>query len=228
MFSIDRQKIGGIDCSFYIPAGEGPFPVVLLCEGNSDELAAGLLNSDLPPALYAHADCVWNRDYSPWPAPGVRGGGDFTGGAAAHLRFIEETLLPALYREYPALPGPAHCAAAGYSLGGLFALWAGYESAAFGAAATLSGSLWFDGWAEYAETHTPQAGTVYLSLGKSEERAGDPRVAAVGDNTRLTSELLARALGEEHVCLEWNRGGHFTGIPNRWQKAMSWLLPKLG
>ena len=228
MYHTEKRELDGRSCTFLIPEGQGPFPAVLLCGHDPAEILNGALTDDLPPVLWFSADCDWSRDYSPWPAPGVRGGADFTGGGAAHLRVLEETVLPVLRRDYPVLPGAAHLAAMGYSLGGLFALWALYQSDAFGAAASLSGSLWFDGWADYAQTHAPAPGaSVYLSLGRSEERAGDPRMGAVGDNTRRTYELLRQSQGEERVMLEWNRGGHFTGIPNRWNKALRWLLPRL-
>ena len=64
---------------------------------------------------------------------------------------------------------------------------------------------------------------LYLSLGKSEERAGDPRMASVGDNTRAVYAHFLPQLGEANIQLDWNRGGHFTGIPNRWRKALEWV-----
>jgi len=129
-----------------------------------------------------------------------------------------------LRAEYPAASDAAHCAIAGYSLGGLFALWALTQSRVFGAAASLSGSLWYDGWEAYRDGVTlPSDARVYLSLGRSEERAGDLRMAAVGDCTRRTHAWLCAQLGETQTTLDWNRGGHFTGIANRWNKAIDWL-----
>ena len=72
------------------------------------------------------------------------------------------------------------------------------------------------------------AGHARLSpLGRSEERAGNPRMASVGENTRRTYAHLVKTLGEDRVTLEWNRGGHFTGISNRWRKALEWMAANL-
>ena len=65
----------------------------------------------------------WNDDLSPWPAPAVFGNDNFGGCAARTLRFLQEEVLPGgTFRQ--AFIG-------GYSLAGLFALWAGYQTEYF-------------------------------------------------------------------------------------------------
>lgn len=224
MYQRERIILDGRLCTVFYPEGAGPFPAVCLCSGDVESLAPVLLETSRRPVLYYHVDADWERDYTPWPAPGLPGRAAFTGEAGAYLRFLTETVRPALLSAYPVCREAAQHAITGYSLGGLFALWALFQTDAFGAAASLSGSLWYDGWLGYLETHVPpQDARVYLSLGRSEERTGNPRMAAVGENTRRTYEYLVKTLGEHRTALEWNRGGHFTGIPNRWRKAMDWL-----
>ena len=61
-----------------------------------------------------------------------------------------------LRERFGALP----CIIGGYSLGGLFALWAARNTDAFTAVAAASPSLWINGWGEYAAAHpilSPQA-----------------------------------------------------------------------
>lgn len=75
----------------------------------------------------------WNRDLSPWCAPAVFGNEDFGSGAG---KTLEEVLdyVDGKGREY---------IIGGYSLAGLFALWASFESSLFSsvaAASPLSGS----------------------------------------------------------------------------------------
>jgi predicted alpha/beta superfamily hydrolase len=67
---------------------------------------------------------------------------------------------------------PSWRGVAGYSLSGLFALWALWQTDVFERAASASGSLWFPGFIDYARertmTATPDA--AYLSLGKKETK----------------------------------------------------------
>ena len=54
---------------------------------------------------------------------------------------------------------------AGYSLAGLFALWSVYQTDLFDWAASISGSLWFDGFLEFMKANTPKVKFIYFSLG---------------------------------------------------------------
>ncbi len=91
----------------------------------------------------------WDGALSPWPAEKIfRGGRDFSGGAGETLSFLERELLPAL-TESLGRAGEAPWLA-GYSLAGLFALWALFESDSFAGALSASGSLWYPGFADYA------------------------------------------------------------------------------
>ena len=73
----------------------------------------------------------------------------------------------------------------GYSLAGLFALWAAYESDVFSGIVCCSGSLWFPDWDHYVRDHVIQSKcSVYLSLGGKEEKTKNKVMAAVGDRTR--------------------------------------------
>jgi predicted alpha/beta superfamily hydrolase len=115
----------------------------------------------------------------------------------------------------------------GYSLGGLVSLYALYTCGVFGKIGSLSGSLWYDGWTEFMESNKPvdNGAKVYMSLGDREERARNPRMAKVGDCTRMAAEVLKQQLkSDENITLEWNSGGHFTEIPQRFQKAIIWLM----
>ena len=136
---------------------------------------------------------------------------------------IEHRLLPWLASRYGARP----CVLGGYSLGGLFALWASCHTSAFVAVAAASPSVWIDGWTEFAEAHAVQAVKVYLSLGDREEHCKNVRMARVGDCIRRQKVLLAAALGSENTVLEWNPGNHFHDEPQRMAKAFAWCLERM-
>ena len=177
---------------------------------------------DRPWALAVLSCGDWNRDLSPWPAPAVfRGGGDFAGGGKAWLRQIEGEALPALRAELGCPDAP--CWLAGYSLAGLFALWALYESDAFAGAVSASGSLWYPGFAEEA-LRRPLRGkpAVYLSLGDAEARTRNPVMRTVQDCT----ERLSRRYGELglETVFELNPGNHFQEPAERLAKGVRWAL----
>ncbi|MDY6333814.1 MAG: esterase, partial [Lachnospiraceae bacterium] len=110
----------------------------------------------------------------------------------------------------------------GYSLAGLFALWAVYQTDAFAGAAAASPSVWFPGFTDWMKERRPECGTVYLSLGDREERTRNPVMATVGDHIRAAYALLQ----EQGVdcTLEWNSGNHFRDNDIRTAKAFAWLI----
>ena len=211
-------------CVVRCPTGTGPWPVAYLCGGDMSEQIAQFAVDGVQ-FLLVSANADWERDYTPWPAPALPGRAPFTGEAEGYLHFLTEVLKPYIDANYPVLTDSKHTALMGYSLGGLFALWAAFQTPVFGMSASLSGSLWYQGWLDYARFHCFQSSNVYLSLGRSEEQGGSPLMRTVGDCTRETAAVLEKQLGSGSVFLEWNRGGHFTGIPNRWKKALQWLSP---
>lgn len=161
----------------------------------------------------------WNKELSPWPAPPVFGKVPFGDGADKTLEFIKAQLLPKL-RETGI--DTKYLLLGGYSLAGLFALWATYQSELFEGIVAASPSVWFPGWLDFSQSHIPQARSIYLSLGDKEEKARNPIMAQVGNAIRRQEELL-REQGVNTV-LEWNIGNHFVDSDLRTAKAFSWLL----
>ena len=147
--------------------------------------------------LYSLKVRNWNTDLSPWEAPPVFGSEGFGGGAGETLKdFLE------LCRD----DGRSYYIG-GYSLSGLFALWAAYQTDLFAGVAAASPSVWFPGFTDYMREHEMRSKTVYLSLGDKEEKSSNPVMARVGDCIREGCELLK---GQGVDCiLEWNQGGHF-------------------
>ena len=157
----------------------------------------------------------WFRELAPWTAPApFKGQPDFGGGAADTLRAVLEG-TSALRQGKRALLG-------GYSLAGLFALWAGYQTDAFEGIAAVSPSVWYPGWDEYAEGNRIKAGKVYLSLGDREERTRNPVMSSVGDRIRRQQEICA-AQGVKTI-LEWNEGNHFRDPDKRTAAGFAWLM----
>ena len=165
----------------------------------------------------------WDAELSPWEAAPVFGHVPFGVGAGQTLSRIEKELLPAWDAAFPARD--AVWLLCGYSLAGLFALWTARRTDRFAGAAGVSPSVWFPGWADYAAAHPVQSGAVYLSLGDREEKAKDPRLAAVGDAIRREYALLTQC--GTPCTLEWNAGNHFADVPQRLARGIAWLEARL-
>ena len=151
----------------------------------------------------------WFRDLSPWPAPAVYGGIPFGDGA-------EETLGKIL--ELTGEPGKRYVLG-GYSMGGLFALWAACRTDAFSAVAAASPSVWFPGFAEYMKAGEVRAGRMYLSLGDREEKTRNPAMAQAGGRIREIYALLQ----ERGIPAAWN--GIRETILLTWRNAWRRALP---
>ena len=163
----------------------------------------------------------WNDALSPWESPAVWGKQGFGGKATDTLRFLTEQVIPTLKQRF-ALPENVKIILGGYSLAGLFALWASTQTDLFYGVAAASPSVWFPGWIEFEQQHPIQTQHIYLSLGDKEEHTKKAVMAAVGDNIRaLHSRLTVR---EVDCTLEWNSGGHFKDADLRTAKAFRWTM----
>ena len=173
----------------------------------------------LPFALAAFEIADWNRELSPWEAPPVFGIDPFEGRADETLDFLTERLLPDLYARL-SLQGDIPLCLGGYSLAGLFSLWAATRTDRFCGIAAASPSVWFPGWLDYAKAHPLRASSVYLSIGDREERGRNPVMATVGACIRAQYELLR---SDHIVTLEWNPGNHFQDSEKRCARAFCWI-----
>ena len=154
----------------------------------------------------------WNADLSPWQSPAVFGREGFGDGAKDTL---SEVLKYCTNRDKTYIIG-------GYSLAGLFALWAVYQTDVFKGAAAASPSVWFPGFVEYMRGNRIRTGSVYLSLGDREEKTRNPVMAAVGKRIREAYTLLKdRGIS---TTLEWNQGNHFRDADIRTAKAFAWVM----
>lgn len=157
----------------------------------------------------------WNVDLSPWAAPAVFGRADFGSGAPDTL---SEVLKYCADREKRYLIG-------GYSLAGLFALWAACRTDVFRGIAAASPSVWFPGFTDFLRENEVHADRVFLSLGDKEKRTRNHLMATVEERIIETHHLLE----EQGIrsTLEWNPGNHFKDPEIRTAKAFSWVLGEL-
>jgi len=189
-----------------------------------DSTAALISEScDVPFILAAFQVFDWDLDLTPWHDDAINRNPEVGTQTGETLRYVTESLLPALEAEYGKLP----VILGGYSLGGLFALWASAQTDRFAAIAAASPSLWIKDWLDFAQAHPVKTGKVYLSLGDQEEHVKNRAIKRVGDCVRAEYELLKAQLGSENCTLVWNSGGHFQDGDKRLALAFSWCLKAL-
>ena len=183
------------------------------------EEVKALTNNDFSLAVFDVTD--WNAQFSPWTAPAVFGKDAFSGKGNDTLRFLEDEFLPEIKSKFP----KSEVFLTGYSLAGLFSLWALYETDKFNGAVCCSSSLWFDKWDEYASLHRIKSpSTIYMSLGDREEKTKNKVMSKVGDRTRRQAEILKEDPNVEKLYFEWNEGGHFDEPLKRVAKGITRIL----
>lgn len=191
---------------------------------------------------------LWEENFSPWCAPRVFAKGpNFGDGAQKTLDALINQVVPWAESELSA--SPAYRVLVGYSLAGLFSLWAGVTQAGMSRSGTpqqvacgcqpdntptltfqrigaVSGSFWFPGLLDYVDQQL-RGGVVglthaYLSLGDRKARTPNPQIMHVREN----AELLASKLESAGITsmFELKRGNHFQNVEGRMQKALDWLV----
>ena len=187
---------------------------------------------------------LWEENFSPWYAPRVFAKGpNFGDGAQKTLDTLINQVVP--WAESDLTEPPAYRVLVGYSLAGLFSLWAGVSqqvargcqhdataphvdapATTFQRVGAVSGSFWFPGLLDYVDQQL-SGGAVglthaYLSLGDREARTPNPQIMHVREN----AELLASKLESARITstFELNRGNHFQNVEGRMQKALDWLV----
>lgn len=211
-------RIYGTDCAEYLLLQMTDEHELQHMDNEISAIAQGSAHSFLFAAVPVKN---WNDELSPWKSPAVWGKESFGGNAAGTLRFLTEQAIPTLKKQF-ALPENVRIILGGYSLAGLFALWASTQTDLFYGVAAASPSVWFPDWMEFEQQRPIQTQHIYLSLGDKEEHTKNTVMAVVGDNIRtLHSRLIERGAD---CALEWNSGGHFKDADLRTAKAFRWAM----
>ena len=213
-------RIYGADCAEYLLLKMTDEHELQRMDNEVAAIAQGAAHPFLFAAIPVES---WNDALSPWKSPAVWGKQGFGGNAADTLRFLMEQVIPTLKQQYP-LPENVKIILGGYSLAGLFALWASTQTNLLYGVAAASPSVWFPGWMEFEQQHPIQAQHIYLSLGDREERTRNATLAVVGDNIRTLHSRLAERGAD--CTLEWNSGGRFKDAGLRTARAFQWMMEK--
>lgn len=204
-------------------------PVVYLnsYEGGEGSIEEILQQTGSPAhVLVQISGLAWEDDMTPWPCPPLsrKSAIPFGGKADAYLEWMAERLIPSVEAGLPA--PPFWRGIAGYSLGGLFAVWSVFRTGLFSRLASCSGSLWYPGFPAFCE-RTPFAGKprcAYFSLGDREAFTKNPLMKQVAAGT----ECIASLFGERGVVQTFvsNPGNHFVHAEERTASGINWILSK--
>ena len=210
------------------PSNQSEVPVIYLNTASDEGRQAyeAAQAAGCPPfTLVAIRSLEWNHDMAPWDSPAAfKNGEPFTGGADGYLRLLADEIIPAAEKE---LPGPpAWRGISGYSLAGLFALYAIYQTDVFSRVGCMSGSLWFPGFKEYAFFHEPKRrpDRIYFSLGDQEAKTRNPVLKTVRESTEAIHAFY-RKQGIDTV-FQLNPGNHFIQGIERTAAGIRWLLSR--
>jgi len=187
------------------------------------ERAAGLAEriADTPVTVIAVEGIDWSSDLTPWPAASIfREQPDFGGGGEAYLKQLTEEIVLKTEAEH----GLAPCERwiGGYSLAGMFALWAALWSPLFSGVMSASGSLWYDGFVPYVRRSDRVPEIVCCSLGDRERHGRNKAFSSIEDCTRKVVEILASKGAKVDFAME--AGGHFDDPEGRMERGIRRML----
>ncbi|MCR5208997.1 MAG: alpha/beta hydrolase [Lachnospiraceae bacterium] len=165
----------------------------------------------------------WNRDLSPWHCgPVVMRDEEFDGGAGGYLKLLEDEIMPCAEGILDITP--AGRILEGYSMAGLFAVYASLNSDRFDDISCVSGSVWFPGFRDYFENSAfgkkPQK--IYFSLGEKETKTRNP---VLQTTAAVMQELSGICTGRGvRSVFELNPGNHFKDNVLRMARGIKWIM----
>ena len=185
-------------------------------------------NIDKKVSLFAFEIKDWNSELTPWEMPLIFSKGNFGTGAKDTLDWIQKDLISQIEKEFFANnEKKIKYILGGYSLAGLFSLWAGYQENNFVAINASSPSVWYKDWLPYISKNNPISNIVYLSLGNKEEKTKNQIMSKVKENIEIQFENLKTHENIKNVVLEWNEGNHFKDSGLRTAKGFVWCLKNI-
>lgn len=215
-------ELEGVKVALY-PSAEAGRPAIYLNSYEGEETYKRLSEMGCKNfSLVAMGVRDWFCDLVPWTAASpFKDGRNFVGGGGEYLNLLTERIMPAAEERLPAISWRG---IAGYSLGGLFAVWSLYNCSEFSCMASMSGSLWFEGFASYICTHKRACSLThaYFSLGDREAGGVHSPVRTVAANTlQIVQSYRADGISTDFV---WEKGGHTSDPVGRVARGIARLL----
>lgn len=223
--NIENFEANGKIATLYL-SDEERMPLIVLnnYSGNGASVVENLKRLGCPDFnLLCVGNLKWDHDMTPWYCPPLsENDTPCTGGADEYLNLLLKDIIP---KAKGLIKGvPSHISIAGYSLAGLFAVYAMYHTDFFDRVASMSGSLWFPDFKDYCFKHEikRKPEKLYLSLGDKEAKTRNKVLMNVQENTEALV-LHYKGLGID-VRWELNPGNHFKDAALRSAKGIMAII----
>ena len=177
--------------------------------------------------LVSISNLDWNHEMTPWFAPKLnQHDEDCLGKANEYIPELTTEIIPRVedYIKKNLQKDITYYAIAGYSLGGLFAVYATYKTEIFKKVASASSSFWFPNFVEFIKENKMKSEiqTMYFSLGNKESKVRNQVLATVEEHTKEV-ENIYHSQGIKTIYEE-NEGNHFHEADLRMAKGIKWIL----
>ena len=176
--------------------------------------------------LVSISNVDWNREMSPWFMEKLfKSGSDYTGHADEYLKELTSNIIPEVEIIIQKIGyNISYSALCGYSLAGLFSIYAMYKTDYFSKIASCSGSLWYPKFAQFAKENdfSSKVETLYFSLGNKEKNTKNELMSKVEELTINLCEYY-NSLGLDCIYEE-NEGNHFVNVEERIAKGIKYLV----
>ena len=165
-------------------------------------------------------------DYTPWPLQASETMPmDFGGKAEEHLSFITTHVIPFCESEYGFASSAEKRVIGGYSLGGLFSLYATVNTDLFGNVLSCSSSLWYPDFLDYLKEHPFKADhlKLYMSVGDQEGTTATNLTADQTSNTIALKDFYEPKFQAGDFKFTLEEGNHGNDISGRAWRAVEWV-----
>ena len=165
-------------------------------------------------------------DYTPWPLQASETMPmDFEGKAEEHLSFISTHVIPFCESEYGLASSAEKRVIGGYSLGGLFSLYAAVNNDLFGTVLSCSSSLWYPDFLDYLKEHPFKAThpKLYMSVGDQEGTTATNLTADQTSNTIALKDFYEPKFQAGDFKFTLEEGNHGNDISGRAWRAVEWV-----
>ena len=168
----------------------------------------------------------WNKEMSPWFMEKLfKSDLDYTGGADKYLDELINNIIPEVEKKIRYIGyNILYSALCGYSLAGLFSVYAMYKTDYFLKIASCSGSLWYPRFVQFAKENdfSSKVETLYFSLGNKEKNTKNTLMSKVEEVTNNLCDYY-KSLGLNCIYEE-NEGNHFVDVEERIAKGIKYLV----
>ncbi len=210
----------------YIPINMNNIRLIILnsYESSSDNIINKCIKNSIKPFILVEITNInWNNELSPWYYKDNNT--IYDGNANIYLNELINIIIPKINNYINSLNiNITYYSLIGYSLAGLFALYASYNTNIFTSIASISGSLWYPNIINYIKNNniSTNINKIYFSLGNKENKIKNSIMSKVRDNTIIIEQYINNL--HINTIYEENEGNHFNNIDTRIYKAIKWLL----